>query len=57
MMTTAYILIAIQFEERDLVHEHGQAYALYRRTVPMILPAVRRRGAATAVSPQQQVAQ
>jgi protein-S-isoprenylcysteine O-methyltransferase Ste14 len=49
MMTTAYILIAIQFEERDLVHEHGQVYELYRRTVPMILPSARRRGASTAV--------
>ncbi len=39
--TTAYILIAIQFEERDLVTAHGSAYDDYRKQVPMLVPGLR----------------
>jgi protein-S-isoprenylcysteine O-methyltransferase Ste14 len=42
--TTAYILLAIQFEERDLVREHGEDYEAYRRSVPMLVPFIGRRG-------------
>lgn len=42
LATTAYILLAIRFEERDLVHEHGPAYEEYRRSVPMLVPFLRR---------------
>jgi methanethiol S-methyltransferase len=43
VMTTAYILVAIQLEERDLVREHGDSYETYRRSVPMLIPFTRRR--------------
>lgn len=39
--TTAYILIAIRLEERDLVDAHPE-YAEYRRCVPMLIPGPRR---------------
>ncbi len=38
LATTAYIVLAIQFEERDLMHEYGDAYVEYREHVPMLLP-------------------
>jgi protein-S-isoprenylcysteine O-methyltransferase Ste14 len=40
-VTTAYILVAIQLEERDLMDAHPE-YAVYRRRVPMLVPAWRR---------------
>ena len=36
--TAAYIVVAIQFEEKDLVAEYGAQYEAYRRSVPMLLP-------------------
>lgn len=41
-MTTAYILVAIQLEERDLVADFGDDYRNYRRQVPMLLPLRKR---------------
>jgi protein-S-isoprenylcysteine O-methyltransferase Ste14 len=38
IVTTLYILVAIQLEERDLVAEHGKHYAEYRQRVPMLIP-------------------
>lgn len=42
VMTTAYILIAIRLEERDLMDAHPE-YAHYRQQVPMLIPRLRRR--------------
>jgi methanethiol S-methyltransferase len=47
--TTAYILIAIQLEERDLVDSHPE-YEEYRRNVPMLVPFTKRRRSVTVAS-------
>ena len=50
IMTTAYILVAIQFEERDLIAAHPE-YAEYKKRVPSLIPFTkRRRGARPRVS-------
>jgi protein-S-isoprenylcysteine O-methyltransferase Ste14 len=41
--TTAYILIAIQLEERDLIGHFGDTYRDYKQRVPMLVPFSRRR--------------
>lgn len=40
LMTTAYILVAIRFEEADLVTFHGEKYLRYREQVPMLVPGL-----------------
>ena len=42
IMTTGYILVAIQLEERDLVAAFGKEYLDYKRRVPMLLPLPKR---------------
>jgi len=46
-VTTAYILVAIQLEERDLVNAFGAAYKSYRRRVPMLIPGFASRSEVT----------
>ena len=52
LATSAYILIAIQLEERDLVREFGHTYEDYRRRVPMLFPRLPGRLAATTAAEQ-----
>jgi protein-S-isoprenylcysteine O-methyltransferase Ste14 len=41
--TTLYILVAIQFEERDMVRAHGARYRNYREQVAMLVPRLRKK--------------
>lgn len=43
LLTTGYILMAIRFEEKDLVGTFGDQYRNYKRWVPMIIPGMKRR--------------
>ena len=38
LANTAYILVGLHFEERDLIAEFGATYQAYRRRVPMLVP-------------------
>jgi len=40
LAATFYILIGAYFEERKLLREFGEAYAVYRRNTPMLIPGL-----------------
>lgn len=54
-VTTAYILIAIQLEERDLMAARPEEYGRYRRQVGMLIP-LPRKGAAAVKQPSRETA-
>jgi protein-S-isoprenylcysteine O-methyltransferase Ste14 len=50
VMCTGYILVAIQFEEHDLMKFYGDAYRRYREQVSMIIPLPRRKAEASGAT-------
>ncbi|HEV8168598.1 MAG TPA: isoprenylcysteine carboxylmethyltransferase family protein [Pyrinomonadaceae bacterium] len=42
LATTAYIFVAIQLEEKDLMDTFGDDYRRYKKSVPMIIPIGRK---------------
>jgi protein-S-isoprenylcysteine O-methyltransferase Ste14 len=38
VMNTAYVLVGVRLEERDLIATFGASYERYRRRVPMLMP-------------------
>jgi methanethiol S-methyltransferase len=52
LATLGYIVLAIQFEERDLLLEYGDQYATYRLEVRGLVPIPKRRSRATSNNPE-----
>lgn len=43
VLTTGYILTAIQFEEKDLISHFGEKYRNYKKWAPMLIPFSKRK--------------
>ena len=48
-LATSYMLLAIRWEERDLIMLHGQKYERYRQQVPKLIPSISGRTARAAL--------
>jgi protein-S-isoprenylcysteine O-methyltransferase Ste14 len=55
-MTSVYMLIAIRWEEKDLIDVHGEHYRRYRESVPMLLPSAKPYEAKTTMYEKRNVA-
>lgn len=42
-LATGYILVALKFEEHDLITYHGGKYIEYKKNVPMLIPFTKRK--------------
>ena len=51
VLTTAYILLGVRLEERDLLAQFGTIYENYRQHVPMLMPHVLRRRSQLTTEP------
>ncbi len=49
-VSTAYILVALRFEERDLLTYHGERYRAYRATTPGLIPGLKGRSGSAGTS-------
>ena len=57
LLASAYMLLAIRWEERDLIAVHGAQYENYRQQVPKLVPSlVPYRGPDEAAAPSQRAA-
>jgi protein-S-isoprenylcysteine O-methyltransferase Ste14 len=52
VLTSAYILTAIRWEERDLITVHGSKYQDYQKSVPKLIPSL-----STYRNPQERIVQ
>ena len=50
VVTTAYILVALQLEEHDLLEADRPTYERYRRTTPMLIPLSKGKRASAPVN-------